>query len=469
MNRKQIAMIILMTVSVIAVVCIFIISTIHSVNNKVTQYCYDELQTTSERLASKLYDATEMDRTLLSAVAEIIASENEPTDDEICRIMRSYNTTASYVTYVEILRPDNTIMYSDGKIRDVSDKVNFSDEAGKGMYISDIEISRTNSVEKVIRNAVPVVREGKTEYILYGVVSLSELAQKYKTDLYDGHAYVYLIDGNTGNFILDSWHQSPGNMRDFSTRKTLTGYNFDQCIENMKYGVAGNLGFISVTTGEVLYLHYNPVGVNNWIVAVTVEEKYALKNSRSINTSLYVMAGVIGLVLLFYMLCVIITLFRAYCHVQRLGSLDQTTGLCNRNAYDKYISEHRGKIYQSVTCVFVDVNGLHEVNNKFGHKAGDQMLHAIADAIKKQFKGCPVFRMGGDEFVVFSEKDTQDECGEKMERVHDEIEQHGYHIAAGIVTFENEQGLERIIQEADKKMLENKRVYYLMHDRRSSR
>lgn len=58
-----------------------------------------------------------------------------------------------------------------------------------------------------------------------------------------------------------------------------------------------------------------------------------------------------------------------------------------------------------LACIYIDANGLHEINNARGHLAGDQMLRFIADTLKVSFGEEALYRIGGDEFVVFSEKE----------------------------------------------------------------
>ena len=70
-----------------------------------------------------------------------------------------------------------------------------------------------------------------------------------------------------------------------------------------------------------------------------------------------------------------------------MSETDQLTGLNNRNCYEMKIPLYHTQYNNSITCVYIDVNGLHELNNTKGHKAGDEMLCYIADAVRKQFGG----------------------------------------------------------------------------------
>lgn len=105
--------------------------TIRSVNNTVEKYCYEELDNTCDSLADESHDVTEMDRTILSAMASVIGERDELNKDELCSIMNTYNTSLSYINYIEVLFPDNTILSSDGTVRDVSGLMDFQEEKEK--------------------------------------------------------------------------------------------------------------------------------------------------------------------------------------------------------------------------------------------------------------------------------------------------------------------------------------------------
>ncbi|MDD3409313.1 MAG: diguanylate cyclase [Eubacteriales bacterium] len=458
--------IVLLTLAVAAALSLFVGSTIDAVNEDAQQTCFARLVDASRQLADELRATTETDRTMLTAMATLIADRAISNDAQLCEIMTSYHNSASYISYVELLRPDGTMLHSDLTVRDVADSFDFTAEARKGAYVSDGVPSTRDPDETVIRNAVPVRRGGRTIYMLYGVTSLSDFAQKYKTTLYGGHAYVYLVEGDTGNFLLDTWHQSRGNLQDISTRRMLPGYSFERAIAAMQVGESGDLAFVSKTTGGVLYLHFEPVGVNRWTVGITVEEAYAMRESQLIRERLYRMAAVVGTVALLYMACLLLLLLRSYRRVRRLGMEDQTTGLQNRNAYDAFIAASQSRLLGCALCVYIDVNGLHEVNNRLGHREGDQMLRAVADALKEEFPARALYRAGGDEFVALCENLSEQEAREKMERVSQCLAEMKYTISFGIVCRQNEMGVSRITQEADARMLQSKRDYYARHDRR---
>ena len=83
---------------------------------------------------------------------------------------------------------------------------------------------------------------------------------------------------------------------------------------------------------------------------------------------------------------------------------DPLTGVKSKHAYDAREQEMDGRIQSGQMEPFAlavcDVNGLKYVNDTYGHKAGDETIVAAARFICELFDHSPVFRIGGDEFVV---------------------------------------------------------------------
>ena len=216
---------------------------------EVTQRSFDELTTATKQLAKDINNATRTDQTILSAMAELIAGQDEDDLDSVLRIMNTFSLDKTFVSTVALLRPDGTLLLTDGTRYDVSGTFDFETEAARGAYISDRVTSYFAPEKLVVRNAVPVKRDGETIAILYGMVSLQELSRSYKTDLYGGNAFVLIVDGNTGDILLDTWHDSLGNLSDLSGRKMLKGYTYEEAMEKIPNGIGGDMCTVSRSTG----------------------------------------------------------------------------------------------------------------------------------------------------------------------------------------------------------------------------
>ncbi len=84
---------------------------------------------------------------------------------------------------------------------------------------------------------------------------------------------------------------------------------------------------------------------------------------------------------------------------------DHLTGVKTRHSFADKENEVNGQIALGTAEPFAvavcDVNGLKHINDTYGHKAGDEHIRRACDMICHIFSHSPVYRMGGDEFVVF--------------------------------------------------------------------
>ena len=111
-------------------------------------------------------------------------------------------------------------------------------------------------------------------------------------------------------------------------------------------------------------------------------------------------------------------------------------------------------------CIYVDVNELHWRNNKFGHSAGDEMLQFIAHTLKDIFFEQRVYRMGGDEFLVFTHGISEQELTKDIDVFLCQLATRGYDVALGISFGAQGDDVELLVKDAETKMYENKAKYY---------
>ena len=300
-NKKRVGM--MMAVTLLTGVLLFcsVFFLVRRANREITQRSFDELTTATRQIAKDFVDTANADQTILSAMAELIAGHDERDNDAVLRIMKSFSLSETFVSTVALLRPDGTLLLTDGARYDVSDTFDFETEAARGAYISDRVTSYFAPEKLVVRNVAPVKRDGETIAILYGMVPLQELSRSYKTDLYGGNAFVLIVDGNTGDILLDTWHDSLGNISELRGRKMLKGYTYEEAMKKIPNGIGGDMCTVSRSTGQTLYLHYEPVGINNWSVVLGVSEDEALAGTRGVVQTLSTMMLIVTALLLSYL------------------------------------------------------------------------------------------------------------------------------------------------------------------------
>lgn len=96
----------------------------------------------------------------------------------------------------------------------------------------------------------------------------------------------------------------------------------------------------------------------------------------------------------------------------RLAYTDDLTGLFNRTAYSKRVSEiERMKKTDGYGIILFDIDNFKNINDSKGHLEGDLVLKYVANTLKSVFSlSCfDVYRIGGDEFAVIASDITEDE------------------------------------------------------------
>ncbi|MCR5419406.1 MAG: amino acid permease [Lachnospiraceae bacterium] len=163
---------------------------------------------------------------------------------------------------------------------------------------------------------------------------------------------------------------------------------------------------------------------------------------------------------------------KALGEAQSMAYKDPLTGVKSKHAYvekEEYFNVRiRSEEIDNFGVVVCDVNGLKQVNDTLGHKAGDEYIKNACMMVCKIFKHSPVFRIGGDEFVVTLEGDDYSNRIDLMKALNDMVENNnktgGVVVAAGISEFE--QGLDisyrQVFDRADELMYVRKKELKLI-------
>lgn len=103
---------------------------------------------------------------------------------------------------------------------------------------------------------------------------------------------------------------------------------------------------------------------------------------------------------------------------------DELTGLQNRRAFDVGLDRHISK-QEAFSLMHLDLDLFKEINDNFGHAAGDKVLRLVASVLTAETRKADlVARVGGDEFVILISRLTDARAlGEIAERIIQRIEQ----------------------------------------------
>ena len=193
-------------------------------------------------------------------------------------------------------------------------------------------------------------------------------------------------------------------------------------------------------------------------MVLLVKENPAIRYTDIANGVIF---AAISMIISTYMTCIAVENFVIKDRMTHLASFDQLTRLQNRNAYELSLPGYPARAAASLSCVYLDANGLHELNNQKGHDAGDRMLQTVANALSGQFGSGDCFRVGGDEFIAFAPDVSPAELERKTAALRRTVEKSGYHASLGVST-RSVDGLDMytLVKAAEKAMYQDKSEFY---------
>ena len=607
-------------------------SVIRWINHREEESSFERLEEEAGEVAGYLEEYTERSREKLELIARVVSKYDDLSSQKLWAFLDAY-AGVDMMSKLELLLPGDLVLTEGGKAVDAKGRLSFEKEAALGAHITDRETDLLDG-SYIVRNYMPVRRDGEIVAMLYGVVQLKDLPEELPEPPFGGKAAIYVIEGKSGDFLLDTWHSAEGrNIWDLGEREMALGYDHEQLKQGLIDGKNGYVEFVSQSVGEYLYFYYEPIQVNDWRIALSVPESVAFEKANEVKRVLNIILIFESIAFIFYFLwmlryvrketsekqrkldtinymydvekllfnahenkenvtaalgkiaeilqaervglwivgksredtaflwkreekardqeeavqkdniyalleyfkkgnrtfeadnaemlrkklpdhehhmiyniaavpiedldgstCGILVScnmkgkkadasllesvkfsFGMFCRnltsftaVKEQGEKDMLTGLYNRNRYESDLLKIQTRDNKSFACIYLDVNGLHELNNMKGHSAGDAMLKAVAMEIKKQFGAEFTYRMGGDEFLVFVPDRPEKEINDKLRKLAETLEKEDYHISAGVQWEENPSSLASLIKAAEKKMYAEKKAYYNQeaHDRR---
>ena len=611
-------------VSILLIIAIFLAMTIF-LFSQAEDDAYEMLHIQTKQIKDDLTLQLKSDRENLVTMANFAAKLYA--DGESYALMFESFKPFGLFANIGILNADNTFVTKVASI-DLDGKISFAEEAARGAYISGRVPDLTRDGEEIIRSAVPIKVNGDTVGVLYGVIKLDTIGEKYNAMASELDAQLFVYDKETGKFVIDTIDTNPGEMSMFADREYNDGYSYEELRNSDK----GYSSFVSKYTGEDLYIHYSTLEDFNWgimlaryenqvfaethemllyllqvivLIAVVLTAYIALLLRAEKNkTSLTSEASAIRHLLLdinqqheniesalkrtkefsrarscfftdndgtdhYYVkpqlrnrclqgadrtyfvgelfkyasdvhtdsfateymeivpnkhllktnpdfcrfmkahdihsvafvilsdkrnlvsllgtinprkssavrsliediaVCFAIAIYnkKHLNHTEHVATTDALTGASNRVAYNKDIVAFDQEKPADFSCIYVDVNELHIRNNKYGHAAGDEMLLYIANTLKEVFYGHRIYRMGGDEYLVFVQGVDMETVRHRIAAFREQLKPRDYHVAVGMSYRSQNTGCDEMVREAEIRMYEEKARYYQDKEQQNS-
>lgn len=150
----------------------------------------------------------------------------------------------------------------------------------------------------------------------------------------------------------------------------------------------------------------------------------------------------------------------------KLAFLDPLTGLFNRRYIEEWLTNEIARSQRngsSLTVVLFDLDAFKQVNDAYGHSAGDRVLQEFAERLKKATRGADVAgRYGGDEFLAVLPECTSKGVQAILQRL-DDLQaaacggKLSFCYSAGWTEYISGESLEELLKRADRALYAHKR------------
>ena len=541
-------------------------------------------------------------------------------DGEDYNIMFESFKPIGLIANIGILNSDNIFVTKAGSVN-LSGRISFEEEKEKGKYISGRVKDLTKEGNEIIRSAVPIMVDGQTVGILYGVIKLDVIGERYNEMAQELDAQLFVYDKENGDLVIDTVHDTLGNISFLKNRK----YNDDYTYEKFANTDKGFTSFGSAYRNEDVHMHYSTIGDLGWMIALVRYDSQVFEEALVLSTNMFGVFFTMLAIIVLYMIVImknerqlnmvmtgaadvrrilletygkqnhILEALEFVCNFAKARSViffntndedyayampkykdvilnekekiyfraellkyayeykaqnnselnimcikpdkhllktnhdfydflvehnideiafsavvdtsnqftilavinakrsklarmlaerisacfymalnnkkhlnkteiaattDALTEVLNRVAYKNDLPAFDEEKPSDFSCIYIDVNELHLINNKYGHDAGDEMLVYIANTLKKVFYGSKIYRMGGDEFLVFVQDTNLENIREGIEFLEEQLKLKNYHVAIGVSYRTMNTNTEEMVKEAEVKMYEEKAKYY---------
>ncbi|MBQ2083269.1 MAG: GGDEF domain-containing protein, partial [Lachnospiraceae bacterium] len=147
---------------------------------------------------------------------------------------------------------------------------------------------------------------------------------------------------------------------------------------------------------------------------------------------------------------------------------DELTGTKNKTAYKEFVEVLQESIEKNrchpFAIIICDINDLKHINDTKGHKAGDDYIRVAGRMVCRTFVHSPVFRFGGDEFVIILNGDDYQNRAELLAKLRKDVIANLYNdegpiLATGMATYdpEDDECYASVFERADSRMYVDKR------------
>ena len=278
----------------ILVIALLFISAFISISAAIRERSIGRMEEGVNTVIEEVSNKFRRESEILNATAEVISNADNFDIEATREIVESFSPLLETMK-IRVLMPDGQIITASGDVYEVGDSygLSFEKEAPLGEHVSNRE--ENGDGKYVLRHFVPIVQDGKTAALLYGVTNLEDLPGSLNIDnIYNASAKIYIVDTHNGDFLVDTWHNTLGNLSEYNSsnpgRRTKGKQSWDEYTEDILKLNTGYVVYRTPDTNGWQYMYYAPSGINEWSIIVDVPESEAFSSVNVVKKVFLVIA-----------------------------------------------------------------------------------------------------------------------------------------------------------------------------------
>ena len=200
-------------ITVLVILALFALSGFvsYKIRNLEEEAAWYSLNRSANRINDELSRRIDVDREVLLTFADIISKQDKIDSPLTQEIIDDFKAN-TLMEHIALLLPGDKVLWPHQPPINVKGIMSFEEEAKHGTHITDRLVDLRDRNNFILRNFVPVQKDGKTVAMLYGVINLRTLPAFMNQNIYHGQAVYFIIDGDNGDFILNTHRTKLGNM-----------------------------------------------------------------------------------------------------------------------------------------------------------------------------------------------------------------------------------------------------------------
>ncbi|MCR4691436.1 MAG: sensor domain-containing diguanylate cyclase [Lachnospiraceae bacterium] len=268
---------------------------------------------------------------------------------------------------------------------------------------------------------------GEQEGYLFFTYPLSDLQKLATTAVLENDIEIWLMNASSANIIqcagadahaVGSWTNAYLAMQNIDSKDRNT---YRLWISEVRKG-EDKVG-ISYSIEDTFYSQFcsKLESMPGWYVVVRLPSHALSATMNSFRNNVLYFLAVLLLVMIFLIANLYLRSQRENEMLNKLSIHDPLTGALNRRAFE-FAAEQRLTRGPDAALIFFDIDFFKQVNDRFGHDAGDKLLVAFSQALQKNFAETGILsRFGGDEFVVLADLESKDALSAILAKAKEDV------------------------------------------------